>query len=108
MGCVENQVHTSTQCKHTELIYIYIRKIYKKEIEGILLAFQYLKLPKKDKWITHVVNYVSKHVWGDTEQLTSEIWNGRWNRHMWEDALSDVDEKIERDINPNYARNGST
>jgi hypothetical protein len=59
MGCVENQVHTSTKCKHIDLMYI--RKVCKKEIEGILTAFKYLKIPKKDKWITHIMSYVSTH-----------------------------------------------
>jgi hypothetical protein len=51
----------------------------------------------------HIMEYVSKHVWGDT-QLTSDIWNGRWNRHMWEDALRDVDGKVRKDINPKTCR----
>ncbi len=45
----ENQLHTSTACKHRELKYI--RNIYKKEIEDILCAFNHAKLPNRDKWI---------------------------------------------------------
>ena len=101
MGSVENQVHTSTKCKHKELIYI--RKVYKKDIESILTAFKHLKIPRKDKWITHIMSYVSQHVWGDTE-TTSDIWNGRWNRHMWEEALTDVDEKIKKNIDPKLCK----
>ncbi len=49
------------------------------------------------------MNYVSKHVWEDTE-TTSDIWNGRWTRHMWEDALSSVEEKIKTNIDPKLCK----
>lgn len=53
MKCIENQVNTSTTCTSTELIYI--RKIYQKEIESIVVAFNHLKLPKKEKWIKNIM-----------------------------------------------------
>ncbi len=43
--------------------------------------------------------YIAQHVWGNTE-LTADIWNGRWNRHMWEDALRNVDQATKKSINP--------
>lgn len=84
----ENQVHTSTACKHRELKYI--RNIYKKEIEDILCAFNHAKLPNRDKWIKHILAYITQHLWGEIE-TTADIWNGRWSRHMWDDALSNVE-----------------
>ena len=95
MGKIENQVHTSTTCQHNELQYI--RKIYKKEIDSILQTFQHAKLPKKERWIKQIIEYIAKNMWGDTE-TTADIWNGRWNIHMWEDALTNVEQKVKTDI----------
>lgn len=39
------------------------------------------------------MKYVAIHIWGENE-ITADIWNGRWTRHMWEEALTDVDEKV--------------
>lgn len=39
------------------------------------------------------MTYISKHLWGESE-ITADIWNGRWTRHMWEDALTEVEEKV--------------
>lgn len=47
LGCVEDQVHTSTTCTHRELTYI--RGIY----ESILTAFEHIQLPKKDMGQEH-------------------------------------------------------
>jgi hypothetical protein len=96
MGKIENQVHTSTTCQHNELRCI--RKIYKKEIDSILQTFRYAKVPKKERWIKQIIEYIiAKNIWGDKE-TTADIWNGRWNRHMWEAALVNVEEKVKTDI----------
>jgi hypothetical protein len=86
---VENQIHTSTSCTHVELIAI--RNIYKKEINSILLTFSQCTLKSNEEWIKKVINYVTNHLWLNTP-TSSDIWNGRWTRHMWYDVLdSNVD-----------------
>lgn len=46
LRCVENQVYNSIMCKNRDLIYV--RGIYKKEIESMLTTFNRIKLPKKE------------------------------------------------------------
>jgi hypothetical protein len=45
------------------------------------------------------MKYIQKHMWADTEP-TAGILNGRWDRHVWEDALSNVDEATKKGIDP--------
>ena len=54
-------MHTSTTCSNEELQYI--RGLYKKEIEDLLLIFKHSKLPLKAKWIREVIDYVEKNIW---------------------------------------------
>jgi hypothetical protein len=100
-GSIEKQTHTSTQCQHQELKYI--RDLYKQDIDSILTAFRHIKLPKKHTWVRNIMSYVSKNMWGDTE-VTADIWSGRWTRHMWEEALTDVAEKIRTEIDTKLCR----
>ena len=74
---IESQVHTSTSCQHVDLVYI--RKVYKKDIDKILDAFRHTKLPEKEKWIENIIAYIGRNMWGET-QLTADIWNGRWTK----------------------------
>ncbi len=83
---------------HNEF-FINLKKNYTKILPStisktnILLTFRYTKLHANEQWIKEVVKYISKHIWADT-RTASDIWNGRWTRHMWEDALADIDEKV--------------
>lgn len=45
------------------------------------------------------MKYIQKHMWADTEP-TAGILDGRWDRHVWEDALSNVDEATKKGIDP--------
>jgi hypothetical protein len=74
MGHIENQMHTSTTCQHQELVYI--RNIYRREIENILAAFKHIKLPKKHCWVKNIMAYITQHLWQETE-TTADIWNDR-------------------------------
>lgn len=40
----------------------------------------------------------------ENTQITADIWNGRWDRHMWEDALREVDEKTKINIDPKLCK----
>jgi hypothetical protein len=63
-----------------------IRNLYKKEINDILQQFWQTKLKSSEVWLSRVIGYITRHLWNNTE-LTSNIWNGRWTRHMWYDIL---------------------
>jgi hypothetical protein len=88
LNSAETQVHTTTTCTHPVLVMI--RKLYKKDIDFELVRFRATKLKKSELWINWikkvVIDYMVLHLWEDT-QLTFDIWNGRWNRHMWNDIL---------------------
>jgi hypothetical protein len=66
----ENQIHTSTTCQHVDIVYI--RKVYKKDIDEILNAYKHMKTLREEKWIRNIVKYISKNLWGET-QLTADI-----------------------------------
>jgi hypothetical protein len=44
---IENQIHTSTTCSHPELMYI--RNMYRPEIENILKSIEHIKVAKKER-----------------------------------------------------------
>jgi hypothetical protein len=87
---LENKIHTTTKCTHMELVTI--RNIYKKEIDSILITFTQSKIKRNEEWIKKIINYVITHLWLNT-QTSSDIWNGRWTRHMWNDVLDSSADK---------------
>jgi hypothetical protein len=84
MNDIETQVHTSTTYMHYDLLLI--RNIYKKEIDEEISKFRAVKLKASETWVIKIVNFMVANIWSNTE-LTSDLWNGRWTRHMWTDVL---------------------
>jgi hypothetical protein len=82
---VENQIHITTTCTYVELVAI-CNIYYKKEINSILLTFTQSKLKRNEEWIGKIIEYMSTNLWLNTP-ISSDIWNGRWTRHMWYDVL---------------------
>lgn len=70
----DSQSHTSTTCQHVDLVYI--RRLYKKDIDKILEAFKHIKMSAKEEWLRSAINYISNNMWGDT-QIAADIWNRR-------------------------------
>lgn len=90
--------YTHQRGANIEILYIFTKHIQERNLK-YSNAFGHIKLPKKQRWIKSIMKYIQKHMWADTEP-TAGILNGRWNRHVWEDALSNVDEATKKGIDP--------
>jgi hypothetical protein len=88
---LDTQIHSFTACNHPTLIHL--RQVYRPAIDTLIQQTQLAPYPIHQRWIPPLFRYIQHHLWNDDE-LSADIWSGRWSPTMFRAALGHLSDII--------------